>query len=135
MFLEIDALRKLYALDRVAHFTFLFSDLALDEISRIKSIIKQNTHSSLLDRLIEHRHDVYLEEGRNGIAVDRDRCFATFSSMLPEKMHNDGRQYAESVVVEADYFLTNDEKFLRRLPGISSVIACRPSKLAFLNRN
>jgi hypothetical protein len=130
---EVYALRALYLLDEQAHFDFLFSDIALGEIQAIRDTTKRASHYGLLDRLIEHRADVYMEEGRADIAREREARFAPWQSQLPSRMVNDARQLAEATVVEAYYFLTNDSDLIARAVGLQSVTtAARPSELPFL---
>jgi hypothetical protein len=130
---EVHALRALYWVDEQARFDFLFSDLGLDEILAIRNPRKRAAHQGLLSRMIEHRHDVYSEEGRRDVAAQREAMFAPWSTQLPIRMHNDGRQYAEAEVVESDYFLTNDGGFITRAERLGvRVLACRPSDLPFL---
>jgi hypothetical protein len=59
---EVEALRILYLLDDQAHFDWLFSDIGLDELQGIRSQLRRSAHHHLVDRLIEHRQDIY-EEG------------------------------------------------------------------------
>ena len=61
---EVEALRILYLIDEQAQFDWLFSEVAIKEIRRIRSESRRSAHYHLLDRLIEHRHDIYLTEGR-----------------------------------------------------------------------
>jgi len=130
---EVHALRALYAVDEQARFDFLYSDLGFEEILVIQDARKRAAHGGLLGRIIEHRRDVYSEEGRRDVAAQREAMFAPWSAQLPNRMHTDGRQYAESEVVESDYFLTNDGGFITRAERLGvRVLACRPSDLPFL---
>jgi hypothetical protein len=110
---EIEALRTLYVIDDYAHFDWLFSDIALQEILSIRHEWKRSQHYNLLDRLIEHRNDVYEMEGRSVRVSERNYLLSAFFINLPKKMENDALQFCEAVLVEADYFVTNDERFIR----------------------
>ena len=105
---QVHALRTLYLIDDQARFDWLFSEISLHEIEAIRNVLKRQTHYSLLERLIEHRADVYDEEGSDAVAEPRDALFRRWQPALPKKMWNDGRLLAEASVVEADYFVTND---------------------------
>jgi hypothetical protein len=130
---EVYALRALYALDDQAHFDFLFSDIALSEIEAIRNATRRRTHYGLLDRLIEHRADVYEEEGWGDTDHEREARFAVWQPQLPASMWNDARQLAEASVVGAYYFLTNDGDLIARAALLSlETIATRPSELPFL---
>jgi hypothetical protein len=130
---EVFALRALYLADDQAHFDFLFSDIALDEIQAIRDATRRRAHHGLLDRLIEHRADVYEEEGRANTAQEREARFATWQPQLPARMWNDARQLAEATIVGAYYFLTNDGDLITRAAGLQSeTVATRPSELRFL---
>lgn len=130
---EVFALRALYAIDEQAHFDFLFSDIALAEIQAIRDATRRRTHYGLLDRMIEHRADVYEEEGRVDTAQEREARFAAWQPKLPARMWNDARQLAEATVVGAYYFLTNDGDLITRATPLGSeTIATRPSELPFL---
>lgn len=130
---EARALRALYVVDDRARFDFLLSDLGLTEVLAIRNEAKRAVHYDLLDRMIEHRNDIYAEEMRADLPVQREALFAGWAAMLPAAMHKDGRQYAESSVVESIYFLTNDMEFIKRTSRLdSAVTACRPSDLPFL---
>lgn len=132
---EVQALRALYAIDEQARFDFLCSDLGLDEILAIRDASKRSAHDGLLDRLIEHRADVYSEEGRTDVVNQREALFADWSTQLPVRMYTDGRQYAEAEIVESDYFLTNDRDFIARAERLGGrALACRPSDLPFLEQ-
>jgi hypothetical protein len=133
---EVQALRALYAADEQARFDFLCSDLGLDEVLAIRDATKRRAHDGLLRRVIEHRGDVYSEEGRQDVAAQREEKFAAWTTLLPKRMQVDGRQYAESEVVQSDYFLTNDVEFIARAERLGArVLACRPSDLPFLRRS
>ena len=130
---EINALRLLYLYDDQARFDWLFSDTGLDEIIKIRNEYRRSAHNNFLERLIEHRIDIYNEEGRiirlDEIKQIRDRYFPHIS----HKMENDALQFCEAEIVEADYFLTNDLDFINKTKNISSsVTASRVSKLPFL---
>src|SRR5215218_1631417 len=56
---EVEALRILYLIDDQAHFDWLFSEMGIDEILKTRSESRRSAHYHLLDRLIEHRRDVY----------------------------------------------------------------------------
>jgi hypothetical protein len=51
---EVEALRILYLIEDQAHFDWLFSEIGMDEILRIRSEARRRSHYHLLDRLIEH---------------------------------------------------------------------------------
>jgi hypothetical protein len=130
---EVYALRALYVLDDQAHFDFLFSDIALNEIKAIRDVTRRRSHDGLLDRLIEHRADVYEDEQRTGIAADRETRFSAWQPQLPARMWNDARQLAEATVVGAHYFLTNDSDLITRAARLQlETMATRPSDLPFL---
>lgn len=130
---EVEALRVLYLIDDQAHFDWLFSDVGLEEILRIRSETKRSSHYHLLDRLMEHRHDVYAEEGRNIRQEDRVELLSRFFPNIPEKMKNDALQYCEAELVEAYYFLTNDRRFTNKArASTANVQASKVSELPFV---
>ena len=59
---EVEALRILYLIEEQSHFDWLFSEVGMDEIRSIRSEARKSSHYDLLDRLIEHRRDVYLKK-------------------------------------------------------------------------
>ncbi len=131
---EVEALRVLYLIDDQAHFDWLFSDIGLEEILRIRSDPKRSSHYHLLNRLIEHRHDVYDEEGRKNIRQeDRVELLSRFFPNIPYKMKNDALQYCEAELVGAYYFLTNDRKFTNKArASMGNVRASKVSELPFV---
>ena len=110
---EIEALSILYHIDDQAHFDWLCSDVALNEVVKIRSQQKRKQHFDLLERLIEHRRDVYEEEGRSSLSEAPETLLSRLFPTLPLGMKNDALQYCEALLVEADYFLTNDQDFIR----------------------
>ncbi len=65
--------------------------------------------------------------------AQREALFARWAANLPPAMHTDGRQFAESSIVESNYFLTNDVGFIARAQRLgASVTACWPSDLPFV---
>ena len=130
---EIEALRILYLIDDQAHFDWLFSEMGLDEILRIRRETRRSAHYHLIDRLIEHRHDVYVEEGRNIGQEDRAELLSRFFPNIPVKMKNDALQYCEAELVESDYFLTNDRRFIKKArASTGDVQASKVSELPFV---
>ena len=111
---EIEALRVLYLMDDQAHFDWLCSDVAIDEVMKIPDLGKRQVHHHLLDRLIEHRHDLYAEEKRHVTLEEIKTLRASIFPDVSKKFENDDMQYCEAVLVEADYFLTNDTRFIKR---------------------
>ena len=133
---EVEALRVLYLIDDQAHFDWLFSEMAINEIRRIRSEPRRSAHYHLLDRLIEHRRDVYLEEGRNISQKQRAELLSQLLPDIPERMKNDALQYCEAELVESDYFLTNDHKFIKRAcKSRGNVQASRVSDLPFVGES
>jgi hypothetical protein len=130
MLREIGALAQLYVLDEAAHFDWLCSDLAIAEVMAIRQTLKRGHHYSLLDRLIEHRGVVYIEDGIEIVAAEifsmRDHYFPD----LPTRMWRDAEQCCEAVLVESEYFLTNDGPLIARA-GKSElpITVCRVSEL------
>ena len=130
---EVEALRLLYWLDEQARFDWLFSDLAIEEVMRIRSALKRRLHYDLLDRLIEHRYDVCLEEGRSFTTQDRETLLSSLFPGLQGNMTVDALQYCEAVLIEADYFLTNDIAFVNTATmAEASVSPSRVSDLPFI---
>lgn len=132
---EVEALRILYLLDDQARFDWLFSDMGLDEILRIRSQSRRSTHYHLLDRLIEHRRDVYQEESRRTNQKYRARLAARLFPTISKRMKDDALQYCEAELVESDYFLTNDQRFIKKArEAAASVAASKVSELPFVAR-
>jgi hypothetical protein len=71
MIREVEALRILYLIDDQAHFDWLFSNMGMGEIRKIRSEVRRISHYNLLNRLIEHRHNVYADEGRH---ISQEDC-------------------------------------------------------------
>jgi hypothetical protein len=133
MIRELEALRILYLIDDQAHFDWLFSDMGMDEIQKIRSHARRNPHHNLLNRLIEHRHEVYAEEGRDVSQEDCAELLARFFPRIPDKMKSDALQYCEAELVESDYFLSNDLRFIARTrTSTANVRATSVSKLPFV---
>jgi hypothetical protein len=100
---------------------------------KIRSAAKRHIHFHLLERLIEHRHDVYAEEERVITPEDLEARLTTLFPDLPEKMEADALQYCEAHLVESDYFLTNDSRFIKVAATTNAdVIALRVSELPFV---
>jgi hypothetical protein len=132
---EVEALRILYLIDDHAHFDWLFSETGINEIRKIRNESRKSAHYHLLDRLIEHRRDVYLEEGRNISQEDRAELLSRLFSNIPERMKDDALQYCEAELVESDYFLSNDQKFIKRArKSTGNVEASKVSELPFVAR-
>jgi len=130
---EVEALRMLYLIDDQAHFDWLCSDIAIDEVLRIRSERKRSCHYGLLDRLIEHRHDVYTEEGRKFTTHERECLLSRLFPNISDSMKNDAGQYCEALLVEADFFLTNDAKFIKAAGTVNpGVTAMRVRELPFI---
>ncbi len=130
---EVEALRILYHIDDQARFDWLFSEKGLDEIRKIRNESRRSAHYHLLDRLIEHRRDIYLEEGRDISQEDREELLSRLLPNLPENMKNDALQYCEAELVESDYFLTNDHRFINRArESTGNVEASKVSELPFV---
>lgn len=131
---EIKALHILYLLDEQAHFDWLFSDVAVEEVLKIRDAMKRETHYDLLDRLIEHRNDIYGITGSHFELNERNKLFANLFPALPKKMHNDALQYCEAILVGAYYFVTNDSNFIKAsMLTRSGVIATKTSQLPFVS--
>ena len=110
---QIEALRQLYLLDERAHFDWLLSDIAIDEIVSIEDLTKRRQHWNLLDRLLEHR-DIVLEESGLVFPANRPRVLAkSIFPDLAERHLADALQYAEALILESDYFVTNDVAFCK----------------------
>ena len=130
---EVEALRILYLIDDQAHFDWLFSNMGMAEIRKIRSEAQRNPHHNLLNRLIEHRHDVYAEEGRDISQEDCAELLSRYFPDIPDSMKSDALQYCEAELVESDYFLTNDLRFITRTrTSTANVIATSVSKLPFV---
>jgi hypothetical protein len=133
MMREVEALRILYLIDDQAHFDWLFSNMGLDEIRGIRSEARRNAHHNLLNRLIEHRHDVYAEEGWHITREDRAELLSRIFPRIPDRMRSDALQYCEAELVESDYFLTNDLRFIAwARTSTGKVRATSVSKLPFV---
>ena len=98
---EVEALRVLYLVDERAHFDWLCSDIAIDEVLKIRSKFKRECHYDLLDRLIEHRNDVYREEGRRFTVHERRDIMSHLFPKVSDRMRNDVEQYCEAILVKA----------------------------------
>lgn len=109
---EAEALRVLYIVDDQAHFDWLFSDVGLDEVMRIRNELRRGSHYHLLNRLIEQRREVYAEEGRHFSGADIARLRHQLFPNIPQRMENDSLQFCEAELVESDYFLTDDLDFV-----------------------
>lgn len=132
---EVEALRFLYLIDEQANFDWLFSEMGIDEIRRIRSESRRSAHYHLLDRLIEHRSDIYLEEGRDISQEDHAELCSRLFPDIPTRMKNDALQYCEAELVESDYFLTNDHKFITQAcKSMGTVEASKVSELPFVAR-
>lgn len=133
---EIEALRILYLLDEQSHFDWLCSDRGIAEIQRIRSPEKRNAHSDLLERLLEHRRDVYAESGdRVQVATIEERLRVLFPN-LPSRMESDALQFCEGELLDAYYFVTNDRAFSRTAAASGSdLVSCRPSELPFVAKH
>lgn len=132
---EVEALRILYLLDDQAHFDWLFSDIGLDELQRIRGQSRRSAHHQLVDRLIEHRHDIYEEECRRTTQKDRSELVARLFPTISKKMKDDALQYCEAELVESDYFLTNDHRFIiKARESAAKVAASKVSELPFVAR-
>lgn len=130
---EVEGLKILYKLDESAHFDWLFSDLGIEEILRIRDEAKKRFHYDLLDRLIEHRQDVYDEEGRGIDEAERSELLNVLFPKLARRMQNDALQYCEAGLVEAIYFLTLDLDFISIANAAGgTVIATTVSDLPFI---
>jgi hypothetical protein len=130
---DVRALRVLYMYDDVGHFDWLFSDVSLGEISDIRDQLKRENHFGLLERLLEHRRDVYDEEGRSVSTQEREARLDIWKHLLPERMWNDARLLAEAELVEADYFLTSDADFIKKATLLRPATAVmRPSEVPFV---
>ena len=130
---EVEALRMLYLIDDRAHFDWLCSDIAIDEVLRIRSELKRSLHYDLLDRLIEHRQDVYTEEGRKLTIHEREYLLSRLFPNISDTMKNDAEQYCEAILVEADFFLTNDAKFIKAAGTVNAgVTPMRVGELPFI---
>lgn len=134
---EVEALRVLYLLDEQCHFEWLCSDVAVAEIRRIRDVRKLSSHRALLARLLEHRDDVYGASGtilKSG-AVEH-RCLELFPN-LKSKQTSDAHQFCEAELLDADYFLTSDVRFIRLArrtpPHVCALVSCRPSELPFVS--
>jgi hypothetical protein len=103
----------LYLADEKAHFDWLFSDIAGKEIERIRDTVKRSYHYDILSRLIEHRNDVYKQEGINTNNIAFEWLLPAIFPQLPQKMKNDALQFCEALYVEAYYFVTNDYAFIK----------------------
>jgi hypothetical protein len=132
---EVKALRILYLLDDQAHFDWLFSDTGLDELRRIRNQSRRSAHHHLVDRLIEHRHDIYEEECRRTNQKVRAELAARLFPPIPKGMMDDALQYCEAELVESDYFLTNDHRFINQArKSAANVAASKVSELPFVAR-
>ena len=132
---EVGALRILWLMEEQAHFDWLFSEMAMDEILRIRSGARSKCHFYLLDRLIEHRNDLFFEEGRNIGQQDREEHLSRLFPHIPARMENVALQYCEAELVGADYFLTNDLEFIAWARASSgNVEASRIRELPFVAR-
>ncbi len=130
---EVKALRILYLIEDQARFDWLFSEKGIDEIRRIRSEARKSAHYQLVDRLIEHRNDVYLEESRNISQGERTELLSCFFPHIPERMKDDALQYCEAELVESDYFLTNDRSFIKKArASTGNVQASKVSELPFV---
>ncbi len=132
---EVEALRILYLLDDQARFDWLFSDIGLNEVQRIRGQSRRSAHHHLLDRLIEHRHDIYEEECRRTNQKGRAELAARHFPTISTRMKDDALQYCEAELVEADYFLTNDHRFINHArESAANVAASKVSELPFVAR-
>lgn len=130
---EILALRALYCIDDQARFDWLCSDIAFGEIDRIKDQFKRSAHRSIVESIIEHRHDVYESEGRTVSIPERARLADRLFPSLPPKMRNDALQFCEAEMVEAYFFITNDLPFINKTKKVTAhVQALRASDLPFV---
>ncbi|KPL80016.1 hypothetical protein [Herpetosiphon geysericola] len=130
---EIQALLLIYLIDDKAHFDWLCSDIAIGEISRISDVTKRYWHSDLIGRLMEHRQNVYEEEERVLDNDERDNIYNALLADLPKRMHDDGRQFCEALVVDADYFITNDTEFIKKIKDYDvAQIAIKASDIPFV---
>jgi hypothetical protein len=130
---EVEALRALYLIDYQAHFDWLFSDIGMEEIRKIRSEARRGPHYNLLCRLFEHRRDVFAEEGRDICQEECSALLSRFFPRLPDSMKSDALQYCEAELVESDYFLTNDLRFITRTrTSTANVRATSVSKLPFV---
>ena len=130
---EVEALRMVYLMDEQAHFDWLCSDVAIDEIMKIPDLGKRQVHYPFLDRLIEHRHDVYAEEERHFTFAEREALRASIFPKMSKTFENDEMQYCEALLVGADYFLTNDSDFIKRVARAKADIPVyRVSELPFV---
>jgi hypothetical protein len=132
---EVEALRILYLLDDQAHFDWLFSDIGLDELQGIRSQLRRSAHHHLVDRLIEHRQDIYEEGCRRTNQRGRAELAARLFPTIPKRMTDDALQYCEAELVGSDYFLTNDYRFISKArETAANVTASKVSKLPFVAR-
>ena len=100
---------------------------------KIRDKLKRSRHYNLLDRLIEHRQDVYDAEDRKFTTSERAYLMSRLFPTIKDKMKNDAEQYCEALLVEANYFLTNDSDFLKAAstPG-AKILASRVRELPFI---
>jgi len=131
MKVEINALRVLYQVDDRAHFDWLISDIALREIKRIRLTSKRHVHLDLVQRLVEHRADVIDDLVQKPTRVALEQEVARRFPELPSKMLNDALQFVEADLLDADYFLTNDRRFIAKTKA-ESLTSCSPSQLPFV---
>ena len=133
MIREVEALRMLYLIDDQAHFDWLFSNMGMEEIRKSRSEARRAHHYNLLSRLIGHRRDVYAEEGRDICQEDCAELLSRYFPRLPDRMMSDALQYCEAELVESDYFLTNDLRFITRTrTSTANARATSVSKLPFV---
>lgn len=111
---EINALRALYRIDDHARFDWLCSDVAVAEIEEIANQRKRSAHRGIIESIIEHRRDVYESEGRIVSVLERADLAQRLFPDLPSRMQNDALQFCEAELVDADFFVTNDRRFIRK---------------------
>ncbi len=129
---EVHALRVLYLLDEHAHFDWLCSDVGLGEVRQISNLARREWHNNLIERMIEHRQIVYEEESRWIAPISVERMTRQLFPDLPTQMWNDALQFCEASLVDADYFLTNDTRFIHRATGRTLTLPAQPSLLPFV---
>ncbi len=127
----IEAIKYLYQIDEQAHFDWLCSDVAVNEIMEIKGtiekeIIREN-HYDFLERIIEQRNIIIDEQGLE-FSGKMNQVFSSFS----EKDYNDCIQCSEAIEYESDYFITFDKKFISKCKDINGITVTNIIELPFL---
>ena len=126
---DVVLLRRLYQMDDLAHFDWLFSEIALEEIARIKIEHKREQHIDLVDRLLEH-WQIVIEEQALSFSGKLNSIFSGF----PSQMHNDCLQCSEAIEFNSDYFITGDKKFIKKCRAINEIKVLRPREIPFLKK-